>query len=189
VADCHCEERSDEAIPIEIASPSSRNDMGTVVIGVGNPDRGDDGVGWVVAGLLRAHVAVVEQSGEALALVQAMRVAQRVWLVDAAQSGSAPGTIHRIDCTTEAPLPGGSVSSHGFGVAEAIGLARALGELPPHCIVYAIEAAHFSAGAALSPAVTRAAQEVAERILAELATLPPPSTRRPPPPTPATDRR
>ena len=75
---------------------------------------------------------------------------------------------------TDAVVPRGSLSSHGFGVAEAIGLARALGTLPPRCIVYAIEAADFTPGAAPSAEVERAAHAVAALILAELATLPPP---------------
>jgi hydrogenase maturation protease len=81
------------------------------------------------------------------------------------------------------------MSSHGFGVAVAIELARALGTLPPHCILYAIEAVDFTSGAALSPAVASAAHDVAERIRAERATPPPRAIHRPPHPTPATDRR
>jgi hydrogenase maturation protease len=138
-----------------------------LVIGVGNPDRGDDGVGRVVARLLRPHMSVVEHNGEATALVDTLRSAQHTWLIDAAQSGSPPGTIHRIDCTKDMPLLRSTVSSHGFGLAEAIGLARALGTMPPHCTIYAIEIASFTPGAPLSPPVARAALEVANRILAE----------------------
>jgi hydrogenase maturation protease len=138
-------------------------------------DRGDDAAGRIVARLLRPHVGaqVVEQDGEATALLAVMQSVDRVWLIDAAESGAPPGTIHRIDCTTDKVPPRGNVSSHGFGVAEAIELARSLGTLPPHCIVYAIEAADFAHGAAISPAVMQAAHEVAELILAEL-TQPPP---------------
>jgi hydrogenase maturation protease len=187
---CHCEERSDEAISMGIASPPARNDRGTLVIGIGNPDRGDDAVGCVVAGMLRdCNVPAVQLSGEATALMAALESVDRVWLIDAAQSGEPCGTIHRIDCATTDVPPRGAVSSHGFGVAEAIGLARALGTLPPHCIVYAIEAADFTPGAPSSPEVTRAAQEVAERILAELATPPRPSTHRQLRPAPAPDRQ
>ncbi len=151
-------------------------------------------MGRFVARLLRkrvpATVRIVEHDGEATALLAELQALRRAWLIDAAQSGAPPGTIHRIDCSvTDAAVPRGSVSSHGFGVAEAIGLARALGTLPPLCIVYAIEAAHFTPGAAPSSAVTQAAHEVAERILAELATPPPPSSHHPPHPAPATDRR
>jgi hydrogenase maturation protease len=162
-----------------------RND---IVIGIGNPDRGDDAVGRAVAKLLRPHVPVVEHDGEATSLLDLLREAERVWLVDAAQSGSPAGTIHRIDCAKGTPLPGNSPSSHGLGLAEAIGLARALETLPPHCIVYAIEAAGFTPAAPLSTSVARAAHEVAARILAEL-TPRRPSARRPRHPEPAPDRR
>jgi hydrogenase maturation protease len=120
-------------------------------------------------------VRILEHTGEATTLLAHLQPAHSAWLIDAAQSGAPPGTIHRVDCaTTDALPPRSTVSSHGFGVAEAIGLARALGTLPPRCIVYAIEAADFTAGAPPTPAVARAAQEVADRILAELATPPRP---------------
>jgi hydrogenase maturation protease len=131
----------------------------------------------------------MEHNGEATALLTALQGTDRVWLIDAARSGAPPGTVRRIDCATDSVPARPTTSSHGFGVAAAIELARALGTLPPHCILYAIEAADFTPGAALSPAVARAAQDVAERIRAELATPPPPSSRCPPHPAPATGRR
>ena len=159
-----------------------------LVIGVGNPDRGDDGVGHAVTRLLIPHVPVAEHNGEATTLLDLLRTKECVWLVDAAQSGSEPGTIHRIDCATDTPFPGRPLSSHGFGLAEAIGLARALGALPPRCIVYAIEATDFTPGASISLAVAHAAQYVAARILAELSP-PPPSSRHPRHRAPATDHQ
>jgi hydrogenase maturation protease len=138
-----------------------------LVIGVGNPDRGDDGVGLVVARLLKSHMPVIEHDGEATALVDMLRSARHTWLIDAAQSDSPPGTIHRIDCTKDIPLLRSTVSSHGFGLAEAIGLARALGTMPPHCIIYAIEGTCFTLSTPMSSPVTGAAREVARRILAE----------------------
>jgi hydrogenase maturation protease len=165
--------------PHEIASPPARNDTGVAVIGVGNTLRGDDGVGLLVVHLMQSRippdVRLVALDGEATALLAELQHARSAWLVDAAQSGAPPGTIHRINCTvSDAVMLRGAVSSHGFGVAEAIALARALGALPQHCIVYAIDAADFTTGAAMSPAVTRAAHDVAVRILAELVTPPPP---------------
>jgi hydrogenase maturation protease len=168
-----------------------------LVLGVGNPDRGDDAVGRMVARSLRTRVEsdvrVVEQDGEVTALLAALQTAPRVWLIDAARSGAPPGTIHRIDCSAANPaLPRGTVSSHGFGVAEAIALARALGVLPAQCIVYAVEAEAFVSGAALSPPVANAADRLAARIAEEIradATRPPPASRHRPHPAPATDRR
>jgi hydrogenase maturation protease len=144
-----------------------------LVLGLGNLDRGDDGVGRIVVRSLRprapADVRLLEQSGEASALLAELQEADCAWLIDAAQSGAPPGTIHRIDCAaTDVALPSGTVSSHGFGLAEAIALARTLDLLPSRCVVYAVEAADFTLGAEPSPHVAAAVDEVARRILEEL---------------------
>jgi hydrogenase maturation protease len=144
-----------------------------LVLGIGNPDRGDDAVGRLVARSLQTRVPpdvrVAEQDGEATALLAVLQSARCAWLIDATRSGAPPGTIHRIDCSAaDLPSPLGTVSSHGFGVVEAIALARALDMLPRQCIVYAIELADITTGATVSPEVMRAVDVVAARILAEL---------------------
>jgi hydrogenase maturation protease len=144
-----------------------------LIVGIGNPDRGDDTLGRIIARSLRTRVPgdvrVVELDGEASALLAELQQARQAWLIDAARSGTIPGTIHRLDCSTaDLPIPSGTVSSHGFGVAEAIALARALDVLPSQCIVYAIEMADPTIGAALSPEVTAVLDDVAKRVLAEL---------------------
>ncbi len=146
--------------------------MTTRVIGIGNPDRGDDGVGRAVAERLRElgpGVDVVEQGGEATALLAAMEGAARVFFIDACVSGVAAGTIRRFDLA-KAPLPPlrPGVSSHGFGLAEALQLAAALGQMPSQCVVYAIEGAEFAHGAPLSPPVRAAVEDVVGRLSAEL---------------------
>jgi hydrogenase maturation protease len=127
----------------------------------------------LLAGRAPADVELLRHAGEATTLLDGFAGAEALYLIDAAASGAPPGTVRRFDAGTSA-LPSGlaEMSSHGFGLAQAIELARALGSLPPRCIVYAIEGARFDAGAALSPAVVRAAATAAERILAELTTLP-----------------
>jgi hydrogenase maturation protease len=146
---------------------------GTVVIGIGNPDRGDDGAGRIVAqrlrGVLSETVGVGEQDGEATTLLAAIDGADVAVLIDACVSGGTAGTIHRFDVAT-APLPqtAFSLSTHGLGLGEAVELARALGQLPRCCIVYAIEAGTAEAGVALSPAVANAVDQVVERVRAEI---------------------
>lgn len=153
-------------------SPSS-----TVVIGVGNEFRGDDGAGIAAARLLReqlpAKTRVIEESGEGTSLLDAWRGATGVILVDAVQSGAAPGTVHRFD-SSENPVPGGvfPCSTHTFGVAEAIEMARSLHELPRRLIVYGIEGENFADRASLSPAVEQAVARVVERVISELQTAP-----------------
>jgi hydrogenase maturation protease len=145
---------------------------GTVVIGIGNPDRGDDGFGRVVAerlrGRLPAHVCLVEANGEATALLDGFADADLAILIDAAVFGGDPGDIRRFDVSSE-PLPVAryGLSTHGFGLAEAVELARTLGTLPGRCVVYAAEASSFEPGAALSPALAPAVDEVARRVIRE----------------------
>jgi hydrogenase maturation protease len=147
-----------------------------ILIGVGNPDRGDDAAGRTMArclvGALPEDVEIAELDGEATALVARLQGADAAILVDACASGAPAGTVRRFD-VGEAPLPQGTfgVSTHGFGLAEAIELARALGDLPASCIVYAIEGASFEAGAPLTPPVAAAIEEVAGRLCAEFAGL------------------
>jgi hydrogenase maturation protease len=151
-----------------------------VVVGLGNPDRGDDGVGGRVARLLRdqvpARVRIEEQVGTATGLIDTLRQADRVILVDAMVSGQPAGTVLRLDCVAGNVIPAraGASSSHGLGVAEGIGLARALGFLPDRCVLFAVEGAQFAPGADLSPSVEAAAREVVKRIVTEVDTEAPP---------------
>src|SRR5437763_14389182 len=101
------------------------------VIGIGNPDRGDDAFGRIVAARLRGRwpgaVRLIEQDGEATSLLEQLGGADTAIVIDAAVSGGEPGDIHRFDAASE-PLPAAKfdLSTHGFGLGEAIELARIL---------------------------------------------------------------
>lgn len=145
-----------------------------LVIGFGNPDRGDDAVGLHVARRVAAlglpDVAVEASGGDTVALLDRWAGVGCVVLVDAAAPIARPGRIHRLD-PLAGPLPRDLAlgSTHAFGLAEAVELARTLGLLPRQMTIYAIEAACFDPGAALSPAVAAAVAPVTGRIAAELA--------------------
>lgn len=144
------------------------------VIGLGNPDRGDDGAGRAVArwlaGRLPPEVEILERGGEAADLLDCLEGAAAVYLVDASAPAGAPGQVRRFDAAA-APLPAESFafSTHGLGLGEAVELARALGSLPPRCIVYAIEGQDFAPGAPLSPAVADAVAEAGGKLSREIA--------------------
>ena len=147
-----------------------------LVVGLGNPDRGDDGIGAIVArrliGRLPTEVAIVVRSGNMLSLIEDWANFDALVCVDAAAPMGAPGRIHRIDLTTgELPKNTSTTSSHGLGMVDAIGLARALQLAPRDIIVYAIEGYCFNGGAPVTPQVIAAAGEVADRIFAEVTRL------------------
>jgi hydrogenase maturation protease len=145
----------------------------SLVIGVGNPDRGDDGAGRAAARWLLNHppagVDIIEHDGEVSSLLASLDGAATTYLIDACTSGAAAGTVQRFDAGA-APLPQDafSLSTHGLSLAEAIELARTLGRLPDRCIVYAIEGDTFEPGASLSPPVKAAIADVGERVRQEL---------------------
>ena len=135
----------------------------TLVIGLGNSFRGDDGAGPAVArALLDAVPARVRAyEGEPVGLIEEWTGADAVIVVDAVSSGSPPGTVHRLDPLAE-PIPAAlsQGSTHAFGLAETIELARTLGRLPPRLAVYGIEGERFTAGQELSPPVRAAVEQV-----------------------------
>lgn len=145
--------------------------MTRILIGTGNPHAGDDAAGLFVARKARprlpADVRVVEAAGDCAGLLDLWSDGDEVILVDAAVSGGMPGTIHEFDAMA-GPVPArfDLRSSHAFGVAPGIELARALSRLPGRLTLYAIEAASFDMGAGPTPGVRRAIDEVADAIVA-----------------------
>lgn len=145
----------------------------TLIIGVGNEYRGDDSAGLVVARELSAlalpRVDILEHSGEAGSLMDTWREANRVFLIDATRTGTGLGTIYRFNVDgASIPMQFRSTSTHDLGIAEAIELARLMGRLPKHLVVYGIEGQNFTVGAALSLPVERACREVVARVAREL---------------------
>jgi len=148
-----------------------------LVIGLGNDHRGDDRSGLEVARALRPRLegkARVEECGsEGIALLEIWRDAERVLVVDSVRSGAPPGTVHRLegDDGSLARFRTGT-STHGLSLSEAVALAKGLGSLPRHLVVYGIEAENLEMGVGLSPPVARGVEEATARILAELEAVP-----------------
>ena len=179
-----------------------------LIIAIGNPARGDDAIGPLVAraaklsqpkkpdegvrrdsgepphNLLSTSATPVGQAvspanlalarsvrelptPDPAALLDAFASSPEVILIDAIRSGAPPGTIHRFDATAHALPRDVFASTHSFGLAEAIELARALNRLPRRLTVYGIEAGDFELGAPLTPAVAAAI----DALVAELARI------------------
>ena len=151
-------------------TPSAR----TVVVGIGNEWRSDDGAGLAVARELHARgcrdTSVLEQSGDPNELLEALERADVALIVDSASSSAEPGSVHRLDAWVDdlsERLP--RTSSHALGLADALELARTLGQLPETVIVYGIEGENFAVGTGLSLRVAAAVTTVVDDVRAELA--------------------
>ena len=137
-----------------------------LILGCGNPDRSDDAAGVLVARRLRElGIPAEEFGGDAPALIDAWSGWADVIVVDAMKSGASPGTIKIWDARTSA-FPAGQFrcSTHAFGVAEAIELARAIDQLPCRLVIVGIEGIRFEWGELRSAEVADAVERLAQRI-------------------------
>jgi len=144
-----------------------------LIVGIGNEYRSDDAAGILVARAIEGEnlpgVSVIEQSGDGAALMDRWKEAESVFLVDAVSSGAPPGTVYRIDARTE-QLPEYLLpfSTHAFGVAQAVELARSMNNLPPKLIIFGIEGKDFDSGVNVSGQVMYSTRKVTQALLDEI---------------------
>jgi len=148
------------------------------VIGCGNRNRSDDGAGpAVVSALLaRGHqgrgVKLLDAGTDGMAVMFAARGCRTLILVDACRSGSPPGAIFEIPGgELEAPHEP-SLNLHDFRWDHALYAGRRIlrDEFPSDVTALLIEAGTVDFGVGLSAKVAAAAEKVADRIEAIIAT-------------------
>ena len=144
-----------------------------LIIGIGNRFRGDDALGCVLADQIKElaapDVEVITHSGEPASLIDLWQSRDCVILVDAVSSRALAGTVHYIDLQKHGlPDQFRSYSTHAFGIAEAIELARVLEKLPPKIVFYGVEGKSFSATETISPEILLAMEETKKRIEQEI---------------------
>lgn len=123
----------------------------SLVIGIGNEFRSDDAIGILLSRRLKEKLPssfkVSESQAGVVELLEIWNGYDSVYIIDAASSGSEPGTIFRFDANKEI-LPNNTFnySSHSFSLAETIELARKLNRLPRRLIIYGVEGKNFEHG-------------------------------------------
>ncbi|MFI9650675.1 hydrogenase maturation protease [Streptomyces sp. NPDC052040] len=144
-----------------------------VVIGVGNPLRGDDGVGPAAVEALRGRVpdgtVLTVSDGEPARMLDVWRGADTVVVVEALRAQSArPGELHTLTAADAASRTAATASTHALGLAECLALAEVLGQLPQRLVVHAVEVADVELGAPLSEAVRSALPDLVDRVAASV---------------------
>ena len=150
--------------------------MKTLVLGLGNPLVTDDSVGLRVAAELQRLLAdnpdveVSEDYWGGLRLMERMVGFDRAIVIDAMQSGSAPGTIHRL---TPGSIPTQrSASAHDVSLPTALALGRQAGVALPaddQILLVGIEAEDIlTFGEECTPAVRAAIPVAVREVLAAL---------------------
>ncbi len=156
----------------------------TLVIGLGNPILGDDGVGWRVAETVSAslpanngcgrHVEVDCYALGGLSLMERLIGYERAIIADAIQtSDGKPGNIYCLSLDDLPDLSAGhTTAAHDTSLQTAIRLGRAMGAmLPDEISLVAVEARRvYDFSEELSPAVAAAVPRAAQIIMRLLQT-------------------
>jgi hydrogenase maturation protease len=137
---------------------------GVLVVGYGNPLRGDDGVGWHAAKLLAtdqrlAGARVLAQHQLVPELAVDVSRASLVVLVDAAADGD-PGSVSVRQIKPRPATP--ATWSHHLNPETLAGLAVALYGAAPPIVLVSVAAGSLAEGDGLSSALTQALPQVVE---------------------------
>ena len=142
-----------------------------IVVGIGNPYRGDDAAGWAVIDALEdkvngARYPCSKQRGDIAELMDIFRIIPSLFgrCLPAQMHLKDPGSAS-MRCSKPLPVENGQTSTHGLGVGQAVAFAKNLDQLPAKLIIYAIAGDQFADERGLSPAVAQAVSLVAEAIL------------------------
>lgn len=145
-----------------------------VVLGLGNLIRCDDGAGiHAIQRLLRdprlpADVEVMDGGTLGLQLLPAIEDATHILVLDAVNSGGAPGAIARYAMSELEPLPG-SPSVHQLGFADMLEGLRWMNKLSNKKIVLlGVQPEQTGWGENLSPTVESALPALIQATLQEL---------------------
>lgn len=144
----------------------------TIVLALGNPLRGDDGVGAAVvqalaqSGALPPDVRLQDGGTPGLDTALLLQGFRRAILVDAAEMGLQPGQWQWLDISPADVMPGATL--HAAGLAEALALGHALGILPERLRVIGIQPERVDCTPGLSHSVRQAVPAVCQAILEEL---------------------
>lgn len=145
---------------------TEKNKKETLILGVGNSMRRDDGIGPEVIRLLTerrakkngrygltADTDLIDGGTDGLGLIEYLKDYKKVIIVDAVDMKLHPGTV-KIFTPKEAVISinKDSLSTHGFGIAELIKLAEEL-DINPELVIVGVQPGDISFGENLSKVV------------------------------------
>lgn len=140
---------------------------GTLILGVGSPLRRDDGIGPEIIRLLKEKrsenmtgnnfsedIDLIDGGTDGLGLIEYLKEYKKVLIIDAVDMKLPPGTV-KIFSPDEAVLniKSDALSTHGFGIAELIKLAKGL-DINPELVIVGVQPEDVSYGENLSFSVS-----------------------------------
>ena len=145
----------------------------TLVIGLGNPLMGDDGVGLAALERLREEwsldrVELADGGTWGMSLLPMIEDADRMLLVDAIAAGEAPGEIIVLERDRLPIYLSRKLSPHQVDLSDVLAAAELRGTLPEHTVAIGVQPASVELRTELSPVVQRALDPLVDAVIARL---------------------
>lgn len=146
----------------------------TLVLGVGNPLMGDDGIGLVALERLREGwdfdppVDLVDGGTWGMSLMPAIESTDRLVIIDAVRAAQAPGTVVELEREQLPRVLSHKLSPHQIDLREVLALCELRGSLPADLAVIGVEPERVELGDELSAPVHAVVGPLIARILARL---------------------
>jgi len=146
----------------------------TVVIGVGNPLMGDDGLGIVAVERLaqdysiHPHIPLLDGGTWGLNLLPHVEASARVLFIDAIDIAAEPGTLVEL---ADAEIPrflAQKLSPHQIDVKEVLALAELRGNVPEELLAIGLQPESVEMRIGLSPRVAGALGALLDRVVERL---------------------
>jgi hydrogenase maturation protease len=146
----------------------------TVVIGVGNPLMGDDGLGIAALERLRngwhfePHLDLLDGGTWGLNLLPHVERAQRVLFIDAINADAEPGALVELEREDIPRFLARKLSPHQIDVKEVLALAELRGTLPRELVAIGLQPESVEMRASLSPVLESRVGDLVARVIDRL---------------------
>jgi hydrogenase maturation protease len=147
---------------------------GTVVIGLGNPLMGDDGLGLAALERLRAGwrfhppPSLVDGGTWGMNLLHEIEEAKRVLLVDAINADRPPGTLVVLGREDLPRFFAMKLSPHQIDMKEVLAVAELRGRLPDQTVAMGVQPQHIEMSTQLSDAAREGLPPLVAAIVGQL---------------------
>ena len=148
-----------------------------LVMGVGNILLTDEGIGVRTVEALEAlyefpeGVDIVDGGTAGMELMETMANRDQVILIDAVNTGAAPGTLITLEDDEVPALFRSRISPHQLGISDLLGVMQLTGETPKHFTLFGAVPFSMDTGTELSADMAPLLPELVTRVVARLREL------------------
>jgi hydrogenase maturation protease len=150
-------------------------DADTVVLGVGSPLMGDDGLGVEVVEMLRERwthdpdLVFLDGGTWGMRVLPYIEDAKRLLLIDVIRDARDPGTVIRLEKEELPRHLRQKLSPHQIDLGEVLALAELRGTFPPQAVALGIEPDRVELHDGLSPKVRASVPDLIDAVRRQLA--------------------